>query len=328
MRVFGKWLGRGLMLLVAGAMLAWQFGPYERVEVGVTPFEASRLDAGVDAYLATAEARFNDLTDGVQKRVIWAGEAEAKTPISVLYVHGFSATSEELRPVTDRVADGLGANLVFTRLRGHGRPGAELAKASVSDWMHDLAEALAIARKVGEEVVVIATSTGATLVAEAAVQDGMLDGVKALVFVSPNFAINDPRAGLLTLPGARYVLPLVVGSERDWEAQNESHKTYWTARYPTVAVFPMAALVKHAAEQDYSGVRVPTLFYLSEKDEVVSADVSMALAARWGAGADLALVPDEAAVEPQHHVIAGDILSPGNTDATVALMLNWLEKVK
>ncbi|UYV38735.1 alpha/beta fold hydrolase [Rhodobacteraceae bacterium D3-12] len=328
MRVFGKWVGRVLLLLIAVGMIAWQFGPYEPVDVSVERFEPRRFGEGVQVYLESVEAGIKDLTEGVEKRVVWAGQSERRTPVSVLYIHGFSATSEEIRPVPDRVAQALGANLVFTRLTGHGRPGAALSEATVRDWMADMEEGLAVARAVGDEVVVIATSTGATLAAEAAVQPEMVKGVRAMIFVSPNFGINDPRAALLTMPGARYVLPLIAGSERSWEPQNDAHATFWTTRYPSAAVFPMAALVKHAVALDYSGVDIPALFYLSPQDKVVTADVSRSVAERWGGGAELVMVPDGAAVEPSHHVIAGDILSPGNTEATVAIMLDWLAKVE
>ncbi len=322
-RAVGRWLGRLLLGLGVLAGAVWAFGPREPVEVAAR-FDAGRLGAGVGAYLAEREAGFDDITPGVEKRVIWAGAPEVKTPVSVLYVHGFSATSEELRPVPDRVAGALGANLVFTRLRGHGRSGAALGEVSVADWMADMAEALAVARAVGEEVLVIATSTGGTLMAEAALQAGMADAVKGIVFVSPNFGINDPAAALLTWPGARHVLPHVVGRERSWTPSNDRHGTFWTTRYPFVAVFPMAALVQHAWTRDYRGVDIPALFYFAPDDRVVRGERTEAFAARWGGPVSMVRLPAGADVSPGRHVIAGDIVSPGNTRATVALVLDWL----
>ena len=323
MRNFGKWLGRVLLALALLAGAAWYFGPYEPVEVAVS-FDERKFGEGVQVYLESVEAAFDDLTPGTEKRVIWAGERETRTPVALLYVHGFSATSEELRPVPDRVAEALGANLVFTRLTGHGRGGAALAQASVRDWMGDVAEALAVARAVGEEVIVMSTSTGGTLVAEAALQPELVRGVKGMIFVSPNFGLKNPAAPLLTLPGARYVIPLLAGRERSWQAANEEHEKYWTTRYPTVAAVTLAALVKHAAAQDYSGVGIPALFYFSPEDEVVRAEATERIAAEWGGAARVVLLPPEAEVDPERHVIAGDIRSPKNTDAAVALMLEWI----
>ena len=138
MRVFGKWLGRVLLALGVGVAGLWVFGPYEPADL-TARFEPDAFGGDLDAYFATQEVRFDDLTPGVEKRVVRAGATGEKTPLSVVYLHGFSATSEEIRPVPDRVAAGLGANLVFTRLTGHGRPGAALARATVADWMAETA---------------------------------------------------------------------------------------------------------------------------------------------------------------------------------------------
>ena len=89
--------------------------------------------------------------------------SERKTPYSVVYLHGFSATRQETAPLAECVADSLGANLFETRLAGHGREREPLADVRAEDWLHDAAEALAIAARLGERVIVIGTSTGATL---------------------------------------------------------------------------------------------------------------------------------------------------------------------
>ncbi len=324
MRVFGKRFGRGLFSLGAVVLLLWAVGPYEAVPLRAD-FDGARLENGVGAYLAGQEARFGDITPGVEKRVIWRqGARERRTPVSILYVHGFSATSEEIRPVPDLVAAMLGANLVYTRLRGHGRGGAALAEASVADWMADLAEGLAAARAVGDRVVVIATSTGATLTAAALLDPRMSKAVEAVVFVSPNFRIHDPAAVLLTLPGARYWVPLLAGRERSFAPQNDGQATYWTTSYPTVALMPMAALVRRVAGLDFAQVRIPALFWLSDADRVVRPDVSRRIAEAWGGKVRVQAVDMGPGDDPNAHVIAGDILSPGQTDAAALAMVDWL----
>jgi len=324
MRFFGKRLPLGLFSLGAVGLLFWVLGPYEPVPLGAQ-FDPARLEAGVSAYLAGQEARFDDITPGVEKRVIWRpGHEERRTPVSILYVHGFSATSEEIRPVPDMVAEALDANLVYTRLQGHGRGGAAMAEAGVGGWMADLAEGLAAARAVGDRVAVIATSTGATLAAVALQDPQMSEGVAAAVFVSPNFGINDPAAMLLTLPAARHWVPLVAGRDHVFTPQNDGQARFWTTGYPTVALVPMAALVHRAARLDYSGVRVPVLFWLSDEDRVVRPDISREIAAHWGGAARVQAVRPGPGDDPNAHVIAGDILSPDQTEAAALGMVDWL----
>lgn len=325
MRRFGRALGRALLvlLLLLGG-LVWWLGPREPAPLGAA-FDPRRFGEGVQVYFESVESRYDDITPGVEKRVIWRdGFKERRTPVSVLYVHGFSATSEEIRPVPDRLAAALGANLVYTRLRGHGRDGAALAEARVADWMADMAEALAAARAVGERVVVVATSTGATLATAAALDPELSQGMAALVMISPNYGLNAPAARLLNWPAARFWLPLLVGSERRIIPRTPEQARYWTTRYPVVALLPMAALVQRVARLEVEDARVPALFRLSEADRVVRADAARRIAARWGAPSVLQLVTMEPGDDPDAHVIAGAILSPGQTDRALADILAFL----
>lgn len=323
MRGLGKWLGRLLLVLVVAAGALWFFGPREPVVTNVD-FDAARIGADVDAYLAGVESGFDDITPGVEKRVIWAGAPGQVTSLALVYIHGFSATSEEIRPVPDAVAEGLDANLHYTRLAGHGRGGDAMAEASVGDWMRDVAEALAVGRVIGDEVVVMATSTGATLAAVAALDEGLSDAVKGWIFVSPNFGINNPAAPLLTMPAARQILPPLVGSERSFEPQGEDHGRYWTTRYPTVAVLPMAALVQHANTLDYTDVPSPALFFISDADRVVVPGAGRDIAGRWGAGAEVIAPVMGPGDDPYSHVTMGDILSPGQNDDAIGAMIRWI----
>lgn len=321
-----RWLARGLAVLALLAAALWWLGPYEPAELAAE-FDAGEMDRGVQAYFDAAEARFDDITPGVQKRVIWASAAEQRTPIALVYLHGFSATSEEVRPLPDRIAAALGANLVFTRLTGHGRSGPAMAEATVGRWMTDAAEALAAARAVGERVVVIGTSTGGTLAVAAALDPEMSRDVAAMILIAPNFAVNNPMAGLLTWPGARYWLPWVMGAERAFEPRSEAQARYWTTLYPVVAVLPMAALVRAVRALDLSQIAIPALFWFSPDDRVVRAEATERVAARWGGPVTLRRVTMRPGDDRNAHVVAGDALSPGQTDLAAAEMTAWLRQV-
>lgn len=323
MRWLGKWIGRLVLLVVVAVGAMWAFGPIEAVETNVE-FDPAVLEGGVDPYLAAQEAQFSDITDGTQKRVIWAGEAETQTDLAIVYLHGFSATSEEIRPVPDMLADTLGANLVFTRFKGHGRTGAALSGPTVKDWMRDAAEALEIGRKVGREVIVVATSTGATLATIAAHDAEIAQGVKGMVMVAPNYGIVNKAAVILTWPGVRWWGPVVGGAERSFEPQNEGHERYWTTSYPTLAVLPMAASVKYAVELDHSKSQIPTMFVFADTDKVVDHAITRQVAAQWGGPVNILAIEPDADTDPYHHVIAGDILSPSQTAPVTQAILDWI----
>ncbi len=318
-------IGRLCLALVAvGALIYW-FGPREDVDLHPR-FEPRKFGEGVQVYFESIESAFDDIVPGVEKRVIWQdGFKERRTPVSILYLHGFSATSEEIRPVPDRVADALGANLVYTRLQGHGRRGEAMAEGTASGWMQDVAEGLAAARAVGDQVVVISTSTGGTLAAAAAMDDDLSRDLAGIVFISPNFGVNTPGAWIPGLPWARDWLPVLMGENRDVSGPDPEKNRYWSAIYPWEAVVPMTVLVDVVFALDFSGAKVPALFWFSDDDQVVRPDRTHKVAEVWGAPAVVELVtmgPDD---DPSSHVVAGRLMSPGQTEATVEGILAWLE---
>lgn len=312
-----------LCLMAIAAAALWLFGAREPVETAQR-FDDARLTDGVDAYLANAESGFDDITPGVQKQVVWAGAPETRTPVSILYVHGFSATSQEVRPVPDTVARALGANLVFTRLAGHGRGSAAMAEPSVGDWMADMAEGLAVARAVGDRVFVIGTSTGASL-ATLALHEDMGRGIAGVVMISPNFRVKNPLAALITWPGARVWLPMLAGKERSFEPRSDANATYWTTRYPSAAVFPMGAAVKAAFYAPHGETDVPALFLFDENDQVVDHRATRQVASRWGGPVTVSPVGVGPGDDAFRHVIAGDILSPGMTAPVSDAITAWIQ---
>jgi pimeloyl-ACP methyl ester carboxylesterase len=311
-------------IAAAGAFAALIVVSTMRSDPLQSSFSDADLPADLDAYLSEAEAQVPRLRPGAAKGIVWADPAtRRRTPVAVVYVHGFSASRLELSPVVERVAERLGANLFFARLTGHGRDGAAMAEGSAAAWMNDVAEAMAIGRRVGERVILVGTSTGGTLAALAAAEPGVGAGLAGVVFVSPNFRPLDRGAWLLDLPLARLWLPLVAGRERGFQPANAAHAAGWTTRYPTVAVLAMAETVRRARGIRFEDVQVPALFVFSRADTVVDAARTETVAARWGGPATVREVRLGPADDPRGHVLAGDALSPARTDEVVDLILAW-----
>ncbi|MBT6096855.1 MAG: hypothetical protein HOH05_00610 [Marinovum sp.] len=110
------------LIIFLAVLLLWVFGSRELADLKWS-FDENSLGSDLDNYLKTAESKLPDIVPGTEKRIIWHGKPHQKTPVSIVYLHGFSASSEEIRPVPDQVAQSLGANLYFARLTGHGRSG-------------------------------------------------------------------------------------------------------------------------------------------------------------------------------------------------------------
>jgi alpha-beta hydrolase superfamily lysophospholipase len=322
MRRLGIWLGRVLFVLVLLLGALWAFGPRDRLDRTIT-FDPAGIPADIPAWLDQRELTFSDITPGARKEIVWAGAAGAKTPLAVVYIHGFSASKEEIRPVPDDVARALGANLFFTRLAGHGRTGEAMAQASAEDWWYDIAEAVEIGRRLGDRVVLIGTSTGATLISVAMTDPGIARDVAGVVLVSPNYALNSPAAAILDLPFAPLWGPLVAGPERSFAPANADHAKFWTTRYPTAALFPMATLMRAARGEDWGRVTVPALFVWSTADKVIDPAWAARVAEAWGGPVTRFNPVLTGADDPYAHVIAGRILSPGQTAPVTDAILGW-----
>jgi alpha-beta hydrolase superfamily lysophospholipase len=323
MRSAGRLLGRVLLGFALLAGLFWLL-PRETIEIPATPRQVD----DPAARLAAREAAHDDIRPGAAARIRWAGAPGAPTGTVLLYLHGFSASAEEIRPVPDDVADALGANLVFARLAGHGRDGAAMAQPRAGDWIADTALFLAVARAVGDRVLVMGTSTGGTLAAWAMTEPDMAADVAGVILVSPNFALADPLGRLLEWPLARAWVPRVAGAERGFEPLNAGHAAHWTTAYPTVAAVSLGTLLREMRGRELGAARQPALVLFSDDDRVVSADATRAAAARWGGPVTLAplSLPAEGA-DPLHHVIAGDILSPAMTAPVTRIILDWVAEL-
>jgi alpha-beta hydrolase superfamily lysophospholipase len=222
------------------------------------------------------------------------------------------------------VATALGANLYFTRFTGHGRQPTALANATVGHWMDDVGEAIEIGKQIGETVIIMATSTGGTLAAAAALDKAAMENIGGIIFVSPNFAINSRAANLLTWPFARQWVPLVIGKEQQGNPRNDLHARYWMMTYPTTALMPMAAIVAAVDRESYDDVEVPALFYYSRQDQVVAPEKTAAFAGSWGGESNSIIASLTADDDRFSHIIAGDIVSPNQTESAVEQMIAWI----
>lgn len=308
-------------LIVAGGLL-FLLGPRPVIDTEVR-FDETALPENIEAYVRESEARFGDLRAGNESQIVWAYPASrARTPLAIVYIHGYSASPGETRPMPDLVAEKLGANLYFARLSGHGRSGEAMLDGSVQAWLDDFAEAVAIGRRLGERVVVMATSTGATLATYAASRPDLVRDVVGFVQISPNYGLQAAGSSLLTIPWAETLLPLIAGEQRSWEPRNEMHAQYWTHEYPNLALPQMGGLIDLAAGIDPSQIRIPSLFVYSSMDSVIIPEKVRSMAERWGGPVETLEITDSD--DPNNHVIAGDALSPGTTARIADEAAAWI----
>lgn len=263
---------------VGVALMGYTLGPRAKVDKPRFVYNAhttygltgSDTLATLPAIVDSVEARAGVTDTAVRKRVRFANaEAPMRTPWSVVYLHGFSATRQETAPLAEQVASALGANLFETRLTGHGLPGDSLARVTARQWIEDAEDAMRIGAWLGDSVLLIGTSTGGTLAAWLASDArATRPALARIVLISPNFGPRDAAAAILTMPFAEQILTPFIPT-RSWTAMNPEHARYWTTTYPSHALFPMQALVEATRDRNLTDYDTPTLVVFSATDSVV-----------------------------------------------------------
>ena len=110
-------------------------------------------------------------------------------------MHGFSASQEEGNPVHRNIAKQFGCNLYLSRLAEHGIDTTDaLINLTADKLWGSSKQAYAIGKQLGNKVILMGTSTGAT---EALQLAATYSDVAGIILLSPNIAINDPNAWLL-----------------------------------------------------------------------------------------------------------------------------------
>jgi len=309
-RVSAKILGGLLVLLLVSAVYLVATAPAKLVNEAQLP----EIKGDLTTWLASQEEASNTqaaMIPDSEKRIRWYQDRKnSKTPYSLVYLHGFSATRQEIAPVGEWVADALGANLFETRLAGHGFQDHALQGVSAEDWLDDAAEALAIGAAIGERIILMGTSTGATL-AMAMAGHPSFAHVSTVIMLSPNFGPKDTSGEFLTSPGGPQLAYLVVGETRSWQPRNELQAKYWSTTYPMDAVVEVMRLVDFVRSKLPLRLEQDLLVLYSPADTVVETDRTVEAFGKIDSP-HKQLIVIAASADPSNHVIAGNIMSPEN----------------
>ena len=205
-----------------------------------------------------------------EARIIWANDTtKAVTDYSIVYLHGFSASQEEGDPVHRNIAAKFGCNLYLSRLAEHGIDTSEqLINLTVDKYWESAKRALVIGKKLGRKVILMGTSTGASLALQLAA-DYPKD-VSALILLSPNIAINDPFAWMLNDPWGLQIARMVKhGDYIVSEDDRPEYRRYWNKPYRLEAAVALEEYLETAmTSENFKKVKQPTLVLYYYRDSV------------------------------------------------------------
>ena len=260
---FLKWTGILLLILI----IIYFLGPKPAAPNYALdlPFVPASPDSLQD-YVKINESRHKLKADN-EARIIWYNDSvRQKTEYAVVYLHGFTASQEEGDPVHTDFAKKFGTNLYLSRLADHGVDTSEpLLSMTAEKLWSSACEAFAIGKQLGNRVILMATSTGATLALKLAAEYPEIAG---LVLFSPNIAINDQNAWLLNNPWGLQIARLIKGKYNHSSDTTATYAKYWHSKYRMEAAVQLEELLETTMKgSSFEKVRQPTLVLFYYKDE-------------------------------------------------------------
>ncbi len=256
-------------------------------------------------WINTKEIFQGNVRPGNASKIIFNDSIPYKTEYSVIYFHGFTASGMEGDPVHRDISKALGANLYIPRLFGHGLEEEEsMLNFNNDDFWKSGKEALEVAKKLGEKVIVLGTSHGGSL----AIALGDDPSIEAMLLFGPNIAVFDPKAKLLSKPWGLQIARLVKGGNyHEWKA-NDEKKKYWSTKTRLEATTHMQKFLDVKMRRSvFKKVKVPIFlayYYKNDslQDDVVSVPAMLKMYDQLG-------TPDSLKVKQAFPEVGGHVLT-------------------
>ncbi|MFT6807851.1 MAG: pimeloyl-ACP methyl ester carboxylesterase [Saprospiraceae bacterium] len=268
------WIFTGILVILIIAFVAGPRPTFKKIDN--KPSSKSYDIETLDYEVAKREAAVQFLKPDNEARVVWADSIPSKTKYSLVYLHGFSASQAEGAPVHINLAKRLGANLYLPRLSGHGIDTKEaMSNLTPGILIKNAKDAIAIGKSIGEKVIVMGCSTGGTLGIYLAAND---PAIEALILLSPNIAIKDPTAAMVTGPWGEELAYQMIGPYREFDGTTNP---YWSDKYSTNGIIALQALLDQTmTNKVFEKVTCPVYcgyYYKDEdnQDPVVSVDAML-----------------------------------------------------
>lgn len=268
--MFGKKSARIIFLILALLTILYIAGP--KPDTPVYSMQFPSVPAAADSlenFISANEAK-HKLKPNNEARIVWYNDSlKQKTKYAIVYLHGFSASQEEGKPVHSNIAREFGCNLYLSRLAEHGiDTTAPLVNLTPSLYWESAKEALAIGGQLGENVILMGTSTGGTNALQLAAN--FPGKVSALVLLSPNIALFHKQSWLLNDAWGLQIATMINGGANLESADTRPvYKQYWYSSYPLKATTELEEYLETTmTKETFSKVKQPLLMLYYYKDDV------------------------------------------------------------
>ncbi|HXA02895.1 MAG TPA: hypothetical protein VNW99_12950 [Cytophagaceae bacterium] len=300
-------------LVIAALVIIYILGPSPAKPVINTTLPGIKINLNnLEIEIKQEEEKTFNIKEDNQARIVWHDSAQKnKTPYSIVYIHGFSASQGEGIPLHRAFAERYGCNLYLCRLYEHGLSEKEpMLNLTPEKLLESAKKAVAIGKKLGDKVILMSTSSGGTL--SLYIASGNPD-VYSIITYSPNIDLYDEKSWLLTEPWGLQIARIILGGKYYTFSGPTGFEKYWTPKYRIESIISLKSFINATMNQETFGkIKQPVFmgyYYKNEEeqDKVVSVKRMQEMFAQLGTPGNLKRKINFP--ESGTHIIASDIWS-------------------
>lgn len=220
-------------------------------------------------------------------RIVWNDPGvKQPTPYSLVYLHGFTASQGEGAPLHRHFAERYGCNLFLSRLAGHGLREHAMSNFTLENLIDSAVFAYSAGRAIGDNVILMGTSTGASL---ALLLASRLPNIHSVITYSPLIRLRSRRARWISYPVVNEIAVHLFRLHTIHNySKDERESMYWYQNYPAESLKTLNRLLYGYMNPTVFGqIRQPFFmgYYYKDKlhqDETVSVKSMLAMFSELG----------------------------------------------
>jgi pimeloyl-ACP methyl ester carboxylesterase len=253
-----------------------------------------------------------------------------KTPVSILYIHGYGASRAEGEYVMDQISEKYQYNTYYMRLPGFGTKPEDMGESTMQELLDESTKALMMMDRLGDKVMIVGSSMGGAIATYLAAT--YPEKVDRLVLCSPAYAFASTAGRLITfypLFKLMSIISPVRVSSATVPQETDNWTLYWHREQPFKALKQLIDIMNFVNRPGiFENVKTPTLliyYYKDEKKQDSAASVSHMLEAfsEFNMGTPLPL-SRKVAIENGNHVLTSKYIE-SDYAAAIREIENFIE---
>ena len=283
-------------------------------------------DIDLDNYLKNAEISLGDVAEEAEKKIIWSNVKKNKTELAIAFLPGLTTTNFQQKEFFDKLSKELDANIFLSRLSGHGREYPGTRQMSAQNYLKDTSEAIEIAKRIGNKVILIGFSLGGALTTAASFDEDLSKDLYGVILFAPAYVgtIRNISQWLFAATFQDKINPNCndyINDEKKYDCRK-----YSTELFETYHAAEGGRIMSAVAEKDFSKNHVPALSFFDYDDNVLNSYETEKRLNKLGNNKSRIVIVESGEKDITNHVIVG-FLNPKLDEFYIREITNWLNNL-